>query len=638
MSFPVGSRLDFQWFPAVALWMFLFGLAVSTTRSAHSALALLVVGLLYALIAYVLTGLARVAARHGRWLELAGSLVVGFVAAWHLREQTRPAGVGPTLWTMEGMVPFLVTVLFVGTVQLLFSRLTRPRIFRPGGGWSLGICAVMFMVLLVGSYHSSETLRWHLLRHHKLIGMPAFHLLSPPVATLEDDDWSRHQGGVIAQPAWVHGTGVETATAEHDLGSAVDVEGTAEERSSHTRELAPDVVFVLLDTLRADTLAAYGGDPSLMPRLNAFADKALIFTDVIANSSWTRPSVASFFTGLAPEEHGAVKYVYPISPGAVTMAEVFQRRGYETAAFVANYEAVSDGSGFGRGFNHFEPLQASAQKYDRADLVTSRVAEWMSMRAASDDRAPLFLYVHYLDPHAPYLSSGLERGNDGVVSHEEAIELYRDEARFLDAELQRLLFTLRSRSSRPLVTLITSDHGEEFGEHNGRGHAETLYSEVLDIPAVLSIEESGRPTLRGVIGDPLEARDFFEILLRSAESLELVLPTRLLNRNTRVSSISFSKGGGTVRNLVRPDREDIYARMAERDGWRLIWSAYGPTRELYNLRTDPGETVNQVAQRPDVAESLTRFLDLTPPWWSRPGAIGVSEESLDRLRGLGYIR
>ena len=186
------------------------------------------------------------------------------------------------------------------------------------------------------------------------------------------------------------------------------------------------------------------------------------------------------------------------------MAEVFQRRGYETAAFVANHEAVNVNGGFNRGFDHFEPLENPDQSYARADFVTDRVAEWIAVHDMSGARAPLFLYVHYLDPHVSYLSSGEERL--GVVSHDDAQAFYRDEVRFLDPHLERLFQTLEGLS-RTRVTLVTSDHGEEFGEHAARGHAQTLYSEVLAIPAVLQIESGSRPT-PSVVGHKLEGRDF----------------------------------------------------------------------------------------------------------------------------------
>ena len=138
----------------------------------------------------------------------------------------------------------------------------------------------------------------------------------------------------------------------------------------------------------------------------------------------------------------------------------------------------------------------------------------------------------------------------------------------------------------------------------------------------------------------MEGRDFFEMLLRVAGDPE-VGPRRLaqsLGRDTRVASVSFSKDSGPIHNLLRPYRNRIYSRMAQRDGWRLIWSAYGPTHELYNLKSDPTETKNHVAGRPDLVATLKAELESTPPYWRRPDSIGLSEESLERLRGLGYIR
>ena len=248
----------------------------------------------------------------------------------------------------------------------------------------------------------------------------------------------------------------------------------------------------------------------------------------------------------------------------------------------------------------------------------------------------MFLYVHYLDPHVPYLSSGDEKL--GVVSDDVARALYRDEVRFLDGHLDRLFHAFQ-RLSDSRVMLLTSDHGEEFGEHDGRGHAHTLYSEVLHIPAFLLIRHASR-TAPIVLDDQLEGRDFFEMLLRAADDpdMEAALMARSLSRDVRVASVSFSKGSGIIHNLLRPYRQHIYSRMAQQDGWRLIWSAYGPTHELYNLKNDPAEIKNDVASRPDLVATLKAEMESTPPYWSRPGTIGISEESLERLRGLGYVR
>ena len=621
-----------RWLPASGLFVFLMGVAVLTTRSSYAAFDLLLLGLLYALLAFALSCLTRLLARQGMWLELAGALFVGLVAAWHLREQLRPAGVGPTLWTATGMVPFLGSALLGAMAYLLLGRLASPGQHAESRlRSSLVVSSAVFFTVLLVSYGSSDTLRWHLLRHNKLIGTPVFHLLGSDVRELEERDWARHGNGAIIQPEWVHST--RSARESDQLASATAVGSAAGTQATGQQT---DVVFILIDTLRADALSAYGGDPSLMPALNSFADTALVFSDVLANSSWTRPSVASFFTGLAPEEHGAVDLFYPISPGVVTMAEVFQRRGYETAAFVANHEAVNANGHFNRGFGHFEPLDDPGQSYARADFVTDRVSGWIADRGSSGEGRPKFLYIHYLDPHVPYLSSGEARL--GVASHDEARALYQDEVRFLDPHLERLLGALEGLSESRVI-FVTSDHGEEFGEHDTRGHAHTLYSEVLAIPAILRIE-GGRRHTPSVVEHQLEGRDFFELLLRIAEDSEISVPrlAQSLGRDLRVASVSFSKDSGAIHNLLRPYRNRIYSRMAQRDGWRLIWSAYGSTHELYDLNTDPAETRNVVARRPNLAATLKTELESTPRYWSRPGTIGLSEESLERLRGLGYIR
>ena len=545
----------------------------------------------------------------------------------HLREQIRPPGGETTLWTAEGMSVFLAVACVVAGTQFVLGRrcFFGPRTARRLVV-SLLASTVTFVLVGVVGYRGSDTFRWHLLRHNRLVGTPAFHFLSPRVDELEELDWTAHAGGTpIAQAAWQLASGTVDLIAESDRSQA-----------------PPDVVFVMLDTLRADALAAYGGDSGWMPELNRLADRGLVFTNLLANASWTRPSVASFFTGLAPEEHGAASWLFPISPDVVTMAEVFKRRGYDTVAFVANHEAVNSRGGFDRGFDVFEPLDDSTHTYARADYVSGRVSSWLKERKPTGDGAPLFLYVHYLDPHVPYLSS---RAPDTIMDRALSIEpvaRYRDELQFLDRHLARLFASLDARLRGRRVTLVTSDHGEEFGEHDARGHGQTLYSEVLDIPAVLLLSDEGGLTLRGTVEDALEGRDVFELLLASAgEKPDVTEVAATLSRDVRVASITNTKDVGRssiIHYLLRPYRHSIYSRMVQRGGWKLIWSAYGPTYELYDLAADPEEVDNRAGRRPDLLRSLKDELDVTPPRWRRSATIGISEESLERLRDLGYIR
>jgi len=486
------------------------------------------------------------------WLvgELSGGLLVGIVLAWHLREQVHVEGVGPALLSLAGMSLFLATVLAIAGAHFLIARLSAG---RPGSDSALtarhllalwSASSIAFFLLLSVAFLASDTLRWHLLRHNKMIGTAAFHLFADRVADVRAARWRDHFGS--PQPAWT-------------------LEPVAAQDAGVNRERGADVVFIRLDTLRADSLEAYGGDTAWMPKLNRLAAESWLFTEVLADTSWTYPSVASFFTGQRPEEHGAIYWGFEISADSVTLAEVLKNRGYETAAFIAN-TGVSAASGFNRGFDVFEPIDSSTTAYARANVVTRRVAEWLSGRPAGDleRRSPLFLYVHYLDPHIPYLSGGgrdfsdstellASQGLAGTVSpvrsHQEARSFYREELRFLDAEMEKLLELLDRELDGPRVLLVTADHGEEFGEHDGRGHAQTLYSEVLDIPAILQVRTGFGPVLSGTIDASLEGHDFFDLLLQASRDPVFDVPAwaSASARETRIASLTSMKpiGGFT---------------------------------------------------------------------------------------------
>lgn len=630
------------WVTPLAVWGFLTLVAVSTTQSEYTAGDLTALAVLYALLAAALTAAARLLGGFGLAGKVGGAGLVGVVLAWHLREQTRIEGTGATLWTLEGITSFLTAAAALGAVALLLEWIAVRRKAEPESKSRLALkwvaATTAFFALLGAFYFGSNTLRWHLLRHNSMIGTAAYHLFAEPVADIEAADWAAHgRGATLGQPSWIY-----------DLFVAGRTGAAASPRR-------PDIVFVMLDTLRADALAPYGGDPEWMPRLNALAEDATVFTEVLANAPWTQPSVASFFTGLAPEEHGVVSIRYRMSPAVLTLAELLQSQGYETAAFVANSVIVGADSGFSRGFETFEYLKDPERTYARADTVTDTVAAWLAERRATHDREatatepepPLFLYVHYLDPHVPYLSSDSLDAERGVFTIPEARGFYDDELRFLDRELDRLIGTLNGELSGPRVLFVTSDHGEEFGEHDGLGHSQTLYSEVLQIPAVLQI--SGHAG--GLIDAELEGRDFFDLLLRlgaggplypgTVETLDLDAWASATAHPSRFAALQFEKDPGRsalIHYLLRPYRDRIYDRMIQRGDWRYIWSAFGRTDELYDLSTDPLERRNVARRQPELVASLKAELDETPPYWTRLVPIRLSEEALQGLRQLGYIR
>ena len=727
-------------------WIFLMAVAFTTTTAAYALPDAAAIALLYGLFALALVAGVRVLGAFGLAGRLAGAALAGLVLAWHMREQTRIEGSGATLWTREGVLQFLPLVTLIAGVVLLLEVLRgrghEHELRRQMTVLALGTAT--FSVVLAGVFHGTATARWHLIRHNRMIGTVAFHAFATPVERIEAERWAAHRNGApLGQPQWVleldarsgpptgeaqiAGTGggePEAAAAGANLAAAAEMVETAVAQDERFRAqtaaameeggaASPDIVFVMLDTLRADGLAAYGADPGLMPGLNDLAARATVFTDVLANAPWTQPSVASMFTGVHAEEHGVISYPYRMSANVVTLAEVVRARGYRTAAFVANAVIANPDSGFVRGFDTFEYVGDPALTYARADTVTDRVATWLTrtfeertrepgdatdagvqattdgaahdgvLEAGADDadpaqdaivgHPPLFLYVHYFDPHVPYLSSNLSAAQQASQTVEEARRYYADELRFLDREVARLIETIDRRLPRSTL-FVTSDHGEELGEHDGLGHSQTLYSEVLHIPALLRLsgiahsargvgaaggaggapgapiagdENTAAPATGGVtaggIDAPLEGRDFFDLLVRLAagEPLDPVAWAASNRREARVASLYFEKDPGRsvlVHHLLRPYRSRIFNRMIERDGWRYVFSAFGPTDELYDLGADPGEIRNLAGDEAARVAALRAELEETPPYWVQLVPLQLSDEALENLRQLGYIR
>jgi arylsulfatase A-like enzyme len=361
-----------------------------------------------------------------------------------------------------------------------------------------------------------------------------------------------------------------------------------------------------------------------MPRLERLASRSWRFLDVMANASWTRPSVASFFTGLLPEEHGALDRGDVLSEGQRTLAERLQDAGFSTAAFVSNHAAVGRAAGFAQGFDAFHELEG--RPYARAEAVSRAVVAALGQGGCP---APCFLYVHYLDPHVPYLSGGPPRG----PSPSSGRAAYARELRSVDDGVASLLAGVRRHLGEQTPVLVTSDHGEEFGEHGEAGHGHSLYAEQVRLPMLLHLPG----TAGGDLGARLEARDFFDLAVR----LALGPPARDVSawaegraRRLRYASTYLT----TPFSAHRPYLATVAMRRIDVGDLAMIWSGYGPTRELYAIGSDPGETVNLAADRGERLEELERELDAAPRWLARSPPAQPTEAQLEQLRALGYVR
>jgi arylsulfatase A-like enzyme len=582
-----------EWLLTGLLTLCFLGLAVGATPSHYLTPHLLVLGALYFLLARTLHMGSVWVAGFGRWLSILPALGIAVVLLWHCRELTqvpdRPAH----------LVAFALALAIPMWWLLRWSAEGR-RATR-----CLGMTAV-FAFLLAGSvavvYAQSSTLRWHLLRHNKILGTPIFLVMGERVGPIREALWREGEDRNKLDTPIVPQPGLDASLP------------------------GPPILFVLVDTLRADSLAVYGGDPSLMPRLNAFAEKSLVFSDVTSNATYTKASMASMFTGLLPEEHGAIGHVDRLRAELPTLAEALQQRGYETAAFVTNFSNVGVSAGFDRGYDSFYEINSeSGRHYARAQRVNRQVDEWLREREATP-RRPLFLYVHDLDPHSPYLA-----GWNGTKTNRDMRAAYDEELKYFDAEFADLLASAREYMGPDTVVIFTADHGEEFGEHGEHGHGHALYREVISIP--LLVHQSGAEAGRADV--KIEGRDIFDLTLSLSGSADFDVASwgTTRARDTRYAAQYITRD----RVLHRPNLWETCLRSIEKDEHVMIWSAYGDTFELYDNRDDPGQLRNLASERPDLLALLRNSMDDHVSHWVPRVTVELDEDTRDQLRQLGYL-
>lgn len=464
--------------------------------------------------------------------------------------------------------------------------------------------AGLLCLLIIGlSYEVSPSLRFELIRRHTMFGLPTWFALGPSVVQTEEMLWADR-----SEPGH--------RTNSHNLDWDLS-------------QQRPTIVFILIDTLRRDSLSAYGGNPNLMPRLNSLAGNSVVFQDVLANASWTKASIGSMFTGSYQEFHGAVGKEDILGQANQTLAETLSENGYETAAFVTNWAVVGREAGFDQGFETFRECKAPDNPYLKADALTRTVMQWVKQRSRDPERnqRPLFLYVHYLDPHIPYLSGGF----DSIVLSK-ARQAYDNELAFVDEHAGRLVQDLERSLEGPLFTLVTADHGEEFGEHDRKGHGYTVYQEIVRIPAFIRTPNHGG----GSVSARLEGRDLFDLVLQAAAN-PLFDPSgwaRSMDKSLRYTSEYLQ----TNLPRYRPEYRHVCIRAVEREEIFFIQSALGPTLEIYDREQDPAETLNLIRQHRELVPGLLRDLDrqVSIPWIHR-GSAHLTEDSIEQLKALGYI-
>ncbi len=395
----------------------------------------------------------------------------------------------------------------------------------------------------------------------------------------------------------------------------------------------PNVLVLSIDTLRADHLGCYGYERPTSPRIDALADRGVLFESARAPSSWTLPTMTTALTSFEASTHGTTHFTKRLSDGFETLPERLRDAGYDTAGFSTNF-LFSRRYGLRQGFIHFDETLARSSDPERLETgepLADRGVQWIRWKAESSDDAPWLLWLHFFDPHWEYVP------HEGITERfgTERVDLYDGEVAFTDLQVGRVLDALEEGGlADDTIVVLFSDHGEEFEDHGMTLHGHTLFGELVRVPLIVRAPGFTPRRVAGNVG-------LVDLLPTLIELVGLAPPPTAGGR----SLVPAMRGAtlperATLLELHRATRP--LSGLVE-GPWKLIRATNPPEETLFHLGDDPGETADRRASDADVGDRMSARLDAELAR-SRRRAAGFSAETdvgllpgdVQRIEDLGY--
>ena len=411
-----------------------------------------------------------------------------------------------------------------------------------------------------------------------------------------------------------------------------------------------NVLFVLIDTLRADHLSAYGYDRETSPVIDQLADSGVRFAHNVSQSSWTKCSMASLWTGIYPSRTGVLRAPHVLSDDAKLPAEIFREAGFRTAGIWRN-GWIAPNFGFGQGFEVYtqpKPSPRDRPKTQQAPNVTLPGSDTDIIRSThaflrAHGHERWFAYLHLMDVHQYVYSA------DEALFGTTYLDIYDNSIRWVDGLIGHLVGELEDRGLREkTLIVIASDHGEAFGEHGSEGHARDIYGEVTETPVVLSFPFRLET---GIVVDTRTANvDVWPTVLELVGLPGLDDP----DGSSRLADVVAAANGATADpaqdGRFFAELDETWGRSARKpqplvavnEGrWRLVYPSVRPNQaQLFDKHEDPAEQRDLATEHPEVVEQLVGVVEKhkagRPPPWGETQSIELDEMELNQLRALGY--
>lgn len=459
---------------------------------------------------------------------------------------------------------------------------------------------------------------------------------------------------------------------------------------------SPNIIYFMIDTIHADHMSTYGYHRSTSPNLKKFAESSVKYQWAFSPSNWTKPSVATYFSGLYPYQHGA-NLTRSVLPKAIpTLAENLRKQGYLTAGFSTN-SFVSSFFGFNQGFNKFTLLRSSrlngdgtfkqflqnfgirdwgikfdpGPSRDDAENVNSHAHKWLKNR--NDKQSPFFLYLHYMDPHDPYdppkdhlgLKTIDKNYNYRQIKEEHLpgspkiniypfhsyekppedilknlIYQYDAEIRYWDHHFGNFINKLRSKGlMENSIVIVNGDHGEEFFQHGNWSHGQSVFNENIRVPLIIYQGKNVRQYEPGTtVKRPVNVRETYHYLLRKAKKPRRTPEPKQFNM---APFRSDTVGKPVYSSKVELSDIDLYSLVEY--PWKIhrIDGQEKQAWRLYNLKNDPGENVDLKSDRRDLfkrlKDKLGNKIHAVKQKRYDPEKRELPPSLRKELKGLGYV-
>jgi arylsulfatase A-like enzyme len=455
-----------------------------------------------------------------------------------------------------------------------------------------------------------------------------------------------------------------------------------------------NIVLIILDALRADHLSCYGYLRKTTPNIDKIAKEGVLFKNAFSPAVWTVPSMASIFTGTYPSRHGAVSRHRYLGHELFTLAEVLRDEGYRTIVYSNNPFVSAKETGLARGFDivkgldyHLRGIKTICWKVfeivrgikDNGAYYTNKyIKQWLRKHYLND--FPFFLLIHYLETHAPYkwipkpyrtayLENGLGFadikkvnqdyqkylvGTIEMKEHDFQIlnALYDAEIAYLDFRVNEIFNLLKEMEILDdTLLIITSDHGENIGDHNLMHHAYCLYDTLLKVPLIIRCPEVFPPS--SVNFELVSTLDIFPTLMdilnierkevKNQLQGKVLVPGKLVQDATEFLFAELDRPINEFKDRYPEFDFSVYDRelkSVRTKEYKFIWSSDGK-HELYNVMTDPGETCNLIEKEYDTAlklqEIIFEWFNSFPKPDKEEDTPEINARIKKQLEGLGYF-